>query len=398
MRILLISHTCQSRTEGQPKAEWLARMPGIELRVLVPERWRHYGRWRAPEVRSGLAFDLQVGKVRWPWLPGAQFYLHYYPRLRRVIEEFRPDIIDLWEEPWALVSAHACWLRDRVLPSAKIVAETEQNIFKKLPPPFEQFRSFVNRRADFMVGRSPEALAVARQTGYRGQGAIVPNGVDVELFRPRDRVAARAAVLPSVPVGSGFVAGYVGRLVPEKGVMDLVEALPHCAENVHLAFVGSGPFREQLEHRAAALGASARVHFLGARGLEDLPEIMNALDVLVLPSRTTARWKEQFGRVIIEAQACGTPVIGSDSGAIPDVVADGGVIVPEGNPPALAAALRQLEASPHTAAQFGTAGRRKVERECSWQRVAERMEAIYRAVGGLPGAGPRPGLGPDFVG
>lgn len=384
MRVLLISHTCQSRTEGQPKAACLARMPGIELRVLVPDRWLHYGRWREPEVEPESPFELQVGQVRWPWLPGAQFYLHFYPELRRIIEEFRPDVIDLWEEPWALVSAHACCLRNRLLPSAKIVAETEQNICKKLPAPFQQFRSYVNRNADFMIGRSREALVVARQTGYRGPGSTVPNGVDAELFRPMNRVAARAAVLPSVPVGSGFVAGYVGRLVPEKGVLDLIESLPLGPRNFHLLFVGSGPCREQLERRAAALGRSAQVHFLDARALEKLPEVMNALDVLLLPSRTTARWKEQYGRVIIEAHACGTPVIGSNSGAIPDVVAEGGLIIPEGDPLALATAVRQLQSSPHAAAQLGAAGRRQVEADCTWQRVAEQMEAIYQTLAGTP--------------
>jgi hypothetical protein len=92
------------------------------------------------ETAPGASFELEIGQVRWPWVRGAQFYLHYYPRLSRLLKEWQPDVIDLWEEPWGLVSAHTAWLRDRICPRARLVSETEQNLEKTLPPPFEQFR------------------------------------------------------------------------------------------------------------------------------------------------------------------------------------------------------------------------------------------------------------------
>ena len=125
LRVLLISHTCQSRTEGHPRAERLARLPGVDLRVLVPDRWHHYGRWRQPDAPAEGAFTLEAGRVAWPWAGPAQSYLHWYPGLAGTLRRFRPDVIDLWEEPWGLVSAQACWLRGRLLPQAKIVSETE---------------------------------------------------------------------------------------------------------------------------------------------------------------------------------------------------------------------------------------------------------------------------------
>src|SRR5580700_5368523 len=115
MRVLLISHTCQSRTEGQPKARCLAAMPDIDLRVLVPDRWLHYGAWRNAELPAAGEFNCTAGPVRWPWVGPAQFYLHWYPKLAALLKEFRPEVIDLWEEPWGLVSAHTCYLRDRLL-------------------------------------------------------------------------------------------------------------------------------------------------------------------------------------------------------------------------------------------------------------------------------------------
>ena len=266
-------------------------------------------------------------------------------------------MIDLWEEPWGLVSAHACRLRDRLLPACKVVSETEQNIDKRLPPPFEAFRSYTLRRADFLVGRSAEAVAVARSKGYAGPSAVVPNAVDAELFRPMDRVACRRALgWPE----AGFVAGYVGRLVEEKGVTDLLDAAARCGDAVSAAFVGDGPMRPELERRATSLGLpvgdAARLRLLPARPAAELPVVMNALDALVLPSRTTPRWREQFGRVIIEAHACGVPVVGSSSGAIPEVVGDGGLTFPEADPAALADALLSLRSDPRPINGDGRAG------------------------------------------
>ena len=237
MKVLLISHTCQSRTEGQAKAQCLGRIPGLQLRVLVPDRWKHYGRWRGIEAPADDAFRLERGKVRWPWAGPAQFYLHHYPHLASLLREFRPDVIDLWEEPWGLVSAHACWLRNRLLPQCRIVCETEQNIDKVLPFPFEKFRRYTLANADHAIARSSEAASVLRSRGFTGSCTVIPNAVDAELFQPsRD---SSDAIRRELGV-AGFVVGYVGRLVEEKGLTDLLDALPNCPPEVHLVIVGTG--------------------------------------------------------------------------------------------------------------------------------------------------------------
>ena len=315
MRVLLVGQQFQVRSEGQPKAEQLALLPGIELRILVPDRYRAEGQWRAPEIPHAARYDYAVEKVVWPWTGPGQWYLHWYPRLSKVLTEFRPEIVDLWEEPWGLMSAHMCWLRNRLLPDARIISETEQNVKKVLPFPFEKFRAYTLRNASFVVGRNAEAITITRGKGYNGAARVVGNGVDVDLFRPMDREKCKAEY-----GFKKFVIGYVGRIVEQKGLMEAVEALEKVPDDVQLVFVGSGPFQVQLEHRAKELGKEGQIRFLPLRPREELPRLMNALDVLILPSRTTTRWKEQFGRVIIEAHACGTPVIGSDSGAIPEVI------------------------------------------------------------------------------
>jgi glycosyltransferase involved in cell wall biosynthesis len=369
MRVLLISHTCQSITEGQPKAHALAALGDVTLRVLVPDRWRRYGQWRSAQPPAAAKFEYQIAKVRWPWVGPAQTYLHHYPALSEVLREFRPDVIDLWEEPWSLVSVQACRLRRKILPHAKIVSETEQNIDKVLPFPFERFRAATLAAADFVVGRSTEAVEVIRRKGFTGPAQTIPNAVDADLFRPMDRETCRRQLSLS-----GFVVGYIGRLVEEKGILDLLQAIRLCPSDVNIVIAGDGPLRAQLA------AVTDRVRVLPALPLEELPPLMNAMDVLILASQTTSTWKEQFGRVVIEAHACATPVIGSNSGAIPEVVGAGGLIVPERNPPALADAIAQLRDDPQRCRTLGELGRKQVLENCTWDRVARRMRDIYTRV------------------
>lgn len=372
MKILLIAHACQMRAEGQQRAQCLGALPGVDLRVVVPDRWMEYGTWRSPQTPLYPTYTSQTEKVRWPWMGPAQWYLHHYPKLGKVLRSFQPDVIDLWEEPWGLVSAQAVWLRNHLLPSAKVVVETEANINRHHPFPFTALRRYVLRHADFAVTRQTEGISVLRAHGYRGPARFVGNGVDAQLFAPRDRAACKRAL------GLGdFVVGYVGRLIEAKGLMDAVEALAQCPSPVNLLFVGGGVFKSALENRVAELGLEERVKFLPPRLMAELPEVMNAVDTLLLVSRTTRTWKEQFGRVIIEAQACGTPVIGSNSGSIPEIVGEGGIIVPEGNATALAGAIRQLHDDPELAARLGRRGREQVEAHYTWQRVAEQMYDVY---------------------
>lgn len=371
-KILLISHSCQTPHEGQQRAQMLGELPGIDLCVLVPNRWNEYGQWRTAQDPKKPSYKFQVERVRWPWTGPAQWYLHHYPKLGKILRRIKPDIIDIWEEPWGLVSAHTCWLRNRLLPSAKILSETEANINRTHPFPFTKFRKYSIRNTQFAVARQMQGVEVLRSKGYYGPVQVVGNAVDETVFRPMDREICKKTLGLN-----GFVAGYVGRLVEEKGLMEIVEAAATCPEDICFLFVGSGPFQSSLESRIAKFGLSARIKFLPPRAMNELPEIMNAIDVLLLMSRTTATWKEQFGRVIIEAHACGTPVIGSDSGAIPEVIDQGGIVVPERQADALAKAIKRLSCSPLLGPQLGRRGRQQVKDRYTWRRVAERMNDIY---------------------
>jgi glycosyltransferase involved in cell wall biosynthesis len=369
VRVLLIGHQFQVPTEGQAKAAALARFPDVELHVLAPALYREGEvRWRRPVLPAQTGYQFQVSPVRMPWGGPAKWYLQWYPKLAATLATVRPDVIDIWEEPWSLLSAQICRLRDRLLPAAKIISETEQNIAKRLPPPFEAIRRFTLGRADFLIGRNAEAIQVARSKGFRGPAAVVGNGVDTELFSPAPEGPAE------LPRARGaFRIGYAGRLVREKGLDVLLEAVGSLPAPRSLVLSGEGPFLEKMNR-------APFVQWAGTVPREELPAFYRGLDALVLPSHTTSRWKEQFGRVLVEAQACGIPVVGSSSGAIPEVIGDAGLVFPEGNAAYLAVALQRLRADASLRRTLACKGRERACVHYGWNAIAAQMRQVYLSV------------------
>jgi glycosyltransferase involved in cell wall biosynthesis len=142
--------------------------------------------------------------------------------------------------------------------------------------------------------------------------------------------------------------------------------------------VGNGPLRQTLETESVHLGIAHQIRWVPAIDQSKIPDYLNAMDVLVLPSLTTVQWKEQFGRVLIEAQACEVPVIGSDSGAIPEVVGKAGMIYPEGNIEALISLFSKLEKSKALRIKLGKQGRKRVLKLYTNQIIADRIYDIYK--------------------
>jgi len=220
---------------------------------------------------------------------------------------------------------------------------------------------------------------------------VVPNGVDTNVFSPRDmkdmhHLPHTKSSVSTLSFGSvdapGLNVGYAGRLVREKGLEDLLNAVARCDESVKLELVGDGPLREELFELAVRLKISHRVRLVGAMNVHDLANWMSLLDVFVLPSRTTTSWKEQFGRVIVEAGACGIPVVASDSGAIPEVVGEGGLVFRERDVDHLAACIERLRAGPNLRRKLGQTGRRQAVERCNWDQVAKSMCDIYLSLAG----------------
>lgn len=232
-------------------------------------------------------------------------------------------------------------------------------------------------RADYAIAGNAEAVEVLRRKGYQGPAAVIPQfGVDPSVYRPLERQCSEGA-----GAGAGtFTIGYLGRLVEEKGLLVLLHALAQMDGDWRLEVVGGGPLESRMVAVARDLGIRQRVVFGAGVPSARVPELLNDWDCLVLPSLTRVNWKEQFGRVLVEAMACQVPVVGSDSGEIANLVGDAGLIVPEGNVGALAGALRRLRDDPVLCASLGMAGRARVLARYTQQKIAEETYAVYQSM------------------
>ncbi len=356
----MISKACVVGTY-QRKLEALAQQPGIELTVIVPPSWRDpSGELKLERVHTR-GYRMLVEPM---WFNG-NFHLHYFPTMRRRLREICPTIVHIDEEPYNLATWHALWEARRI--GARTVLFSWQNLNRRYPFPFSVGERWALRTADCLIAGTDSAAAVWREKGFRGPMPVIQQfGIDPDFFVPAN-----------ITHDGGFVIGYVGRLVPEKGVDVLIEAVARLPGIWRLEIVGQGPERAVLERLARRLNVIDRVAFSGQLPSVRLPALYRQLDVLVVPSRTRPNWKEQFGRVIVEALACGVPVIGSDCGAIPDVIGEAGIIVREDDAEALTEALQDLMRDSAKRRTLAVAGRARALERYTHTQVAVRTAQVY---------------------
>ena len=239
------------------------------------------------------------------------------------------------------------------------------------------------RAADRVCVLSPDhaqSVPYLARAGRRDPAKLVemPNGVDSELFSPgtdagrlRERLGIGEEAIVAAFVATLDLAHQFKRLdIAIDGLARLGD------DRVHLVVAGGGELLDGFRSRAAAAGVAERVHFLGAVPQAELPDVLRAADLFLL----TTEPPESFGIVLIEAMACGLPVIATDYPGVRAVVDEGatGRLVPVGNRDAVAVALRELVgAGPERRAALGAAGREKAIREWSWPSLVERMDRAY---------------------
>lgn len=366
MKILLLSKALVVGAY-QKKVEELAALPGVELTVAVPPSWREPG---AIEQRLERRFTRGYRLVELPiWFNG-RHHEHFYPGIERLVAAVRPDVFHIDEEAFNFATYHA--MRAGVRYGARCCFYNWANIARRYPPPFGWFERYNFRHAAHAIAGNAEAAAIIRNHGYGGPITILPQvGVDPTIFAPAHTNHPSAHNATETP----FVVGYLGRLVPQKGVADLIAALPLLPKHIHVRLVGDGIQRAELLARATALGVRERVEL--KPWTDDVPGELRAFDALVLPSHTTRSWKEQFGRVLIEAMSCGVPVVGSSSGEIPRVIGDAGLVFPEGDRAALAGAMSQLAANPALCATLGGRGRERVLKHYTQTALAQQYYNVY---------------------
>ena len=293
-------------------------------------------------------------------------HLMLYRGLRPLLEQ--PwDVVHCWEEPYVAAAAQ---IARRTPTKARFVFATFQNLPKEYPFPLAAFERRVLRRADGWIafGKSTYEAQARRDSHYASlPSRIISPGVDTSAFSPSAGV--RRAVRESLGWTDDIpVVGFLGRFVPEKGIGVLLDALSRTRNPWRALFVGDGPERGTVE--AFAEARTGHVRIVSDATHDDVPRWLNAMDLLCAPSQTTPRWREQFGRMLVEAMACGVPVLASDSGEIPHVLEDAGNVVSEGDVSAWAEGIDRLLSDPAMRQELAARGRRRACDRFAWSVIA----------------------------
>jgi glycosyltransferase involved in cell wall biosynthesis len=361
MRVLRVYHGGQNvQHRGRERALVAA---GVELVLVIPAGW--------PEEGVADALEEKFRVVEIPVVRPGDVNRHAYTSpatLRRLIDDVRPDVLDLHEEPFSVASRQWLSVAPMELP---VVMYTAQNVDKRLPPPFAQYERAAHRRVAALYPCSSQAASVARGKGFSGLIEVLPLGYDDAAFAPDSQSLDNDEI----------VLALFGRLVPEKGVTDAVRILAgvHSARAARLVITGSGPEEETARTLAATLGVADRLELVSWRSTTELAGAYREAHFVLIPSRPTTTWVEQFGRVIVEAQASGVVVAGYASGSIPEIAGEAAVLTEVGDVTQLVERIIELAVD-----SAGLARRRELgiaqSATRTWTRVAERQADLYRYV------------------
>ncbi len=368
LRVVVISSVASQRVSERRRLAALARRPDMAVTVLVPRA----GDPAPPDPQGGF---IEVGARSWtPWFRSGR--VNTVPELKSTLARLRPDAILVHQEPGSLLAWQALRVRDRVAPDAAVLVESEQTDINLTTGPSVHVERHVLNRADALVVRHKVRLELARAQGFTGYGVVVGYGVDGGIFRPGLRSGAREALGVS-----GFTIGYLGRIAPESGLSDVLEALAVTKAPVNLIIKASGDdqarARDEIVDHAASLDIAHRVRFIGPDETADDAAFLGALDALVSMRRTVRRWREPYEHVIPEAQACGVPVIASALSGIPTLVGPGGWIVGERDAGLLARLLQRIATQPEVTEAVGMAALAHVTQHGSLDAATQELRRAF---------------------
>jgi glycosyltransferase involved in cell wall biosynthesis len=370
LRVLFIARYRSAAMER--KLAWMRMQADLDLCLVRPALWEdEYGRADLPNAVNGYR-TLSIPMLGRPSDP----HRATYRTLTFDMLRMRPAIVHAEEEPDSISALQIALARRIFCPKALLFLHTWQNVDRPKTWYVRAVTRLSLRAADAIFCANQGAVDLLHRMGFHGPTPLIPAiGVDTDLFTLRpERLHPESATI-----------GYIGRFTPEKGIITLIDAFQRVQQAMPqrsstLRLIGGGPQQAELTSYVAQSGLQEKVVFVPSQPPEEIVHELHGLDALVLPSLSTPVWQEQLGRVMLEAMACGIPVIGSDSGAIPEVIGDAGQIFPEGNAAELAKCIERLLADADLRQQCIARGAQRAREQYSQQILAAKTIAFYRQV------------------
>lgn len=299
-------------------------------------------------------------------------FMTYDWRLREIMQQGW-DLIHCWEEPYIFAGGQVAWWTPK---NTSLVYLTFQNKSKQYPFPFNWIENYaMNKSAGWVCCGQTVLEALKNRPGYSRPMRLIPLGVDLNCFYPCAEAKYQIRQLLNWEEDKTPVIGFLGRLVPEKGLGLLMSVLDELQTPWRALFVGTGTMESSI--RSWAQKYPQKVRICTDVKHDQVPQHLNAMDILVAPSQTVSNWKEQFGRMIIEAFACGLPVIGSDSGEIPYVIQDAGMVVGEKDQLGWVKAISELLESPSRRQELACKGLERSRQLYAWPVVARQYLQFF---------------------
>lgn len=332
-------------------AEIISKKYGLDGHVIAPEAYTDSPVWDPSGEFKKKNFDVILTPLRIHFIPvhkgNVERFGFQSVSLSGLLKRLKPDYIWIHAEFWEGIARQFLWYY-RFHRGARIVAYVAVNDVKNQTPLLSSKWPFLNRtrlyqillwsRLDGVAACATKSLECARKIGLPASIPVIVNYLPV--FGPED--ASRGGVALPWQGNTSFTVGFAGLLSEQKGWRVLLAAMERLPERYKVVFAGDGPQKDELLASIKMLKLQGRAYYAGLLPKDKLLATYPLFDVFVLPSISTPHLVEQFGAVLAEAMACGVPVIGSDSGAIPEVVDEGGLIVPEGDADALAKAIARM--------------------------------------------------------
>lgn len=380
MKILVVSSAYLIAFNQRKWVQLLEIDSDVQIRLIAPRFLPTAFGIRKRERNTALGADVVV-ELRSYFNRSHMHYLVDPFEFVRLLRKFKPDRIHIEEDPYSMIGFEAILLARLFARQAKISFFLWDNLAREPGGLKGLLKRHLNHfglmRADLVICGNRQGLVLLQEKKkYAGQSVVLPQlGLTASEYAGGKNFELRE----ELGVGRETVLiGYVGRMVPEKGVMTLLEAFAGLDDrDCKLLLLGSGPMEPKVE-AFCQTRPPGRVIRVNAVPHEKVPHYMRALDLFVLPSLSTPTWVEQFGIVLAQAMLAGIPCVGSSSGAIPDVIGPGGVVFEEGDAQALLDQLLRLVDSPLQRSQLGELARSYALAHYTQRAVASAYMTAFR--------------------